>query len=71
MEQKYNVVKRTFKAKEFPVGSDARAVLNKDVETSEYQSSHKYAIKGPHITTSYRTKEQADETAERWNKEQV
>jgi len=71
MEQKYTVIKRNFKAKEFPVGSDERKALNIEVETSEYLPSHKYAIKGPYVTTSYRTKEQADKTADRWNKENL
>ncbi len=68
MEQKYTVHKRTFEAKNFPVGSPERKKLNEDSITSEYMTSHKYAVKGPHITTSFRTKQDADDKADFWNK---
>lgn len=66
---KFTVHKRTFEAKNFPVGSDERKKLNEDVVTSEYMTSHKYAVKGQKVSTSYRTKAEADDIAERWNKE--
>lgn len=68
MEQKYTVHKRTFEAKNFPVGSPEREKLNKDSITSEYMPSHKYSVKGPHISTSCRTKKDAEDKAYLWNK---
>ncbi len=68
MEQKYTVHKRTFEAKQFPVGSPERKKLNEDSITSEYMPSYKYSVKGPHISTSHRTKKEAEDRADLWNK---
>ena len=67
--KKHTVHKRTFEALKFPKGSPERKKLNLDNITSEYMTSYKYALKGDHISTSYRTKAEAQSWADKWNKE--
>lgn len=38
------IKKRTFKALEFPEGSEERDELNEEILTSKYQPSYKYVI---------------------------
>ena len=71
MEQKHTVHKRTFEAKKFPVGSAERNELNSSPITSEYMTSYKYAVIGPHVSVSKRTKAEADDLADRWNNSEV
>lgn len=59
----FEVFKRTFEAKKFPIGSKERAELNLDAVTSEYMVSYKFAIIGHKFSTSKRTKVEAIDTA--------
>jgi hypothetical protein len=53
------VYKRTFEAKQHPKGSLERAALNTDPRTSEYMTSHKYAVVGANVRLTFRTKTEA------------
>ena len=44
---KSEILRRTFKAKEYPKGSEEREKLNLDPVTSEYMTSYKYVVKTP------------------------
>ncbi len=61
----FSVYKRTFEAKNFPKGSKEREQLNLDNVTSEYMTSHKFAIQGNNLSTSETTKELAIERAKK------
>lgn len=57
----YEVVKRTFAAKNFPKGSQERAQLNLSVVTSEYMPSYRYCVvDGQSFGRAYRTKSEAE-----------
>jgi hypothetical protein len=57
---KYQVIRRTFEAAKHPKGSPERVKLNESVVTSEYMTTHKYAIVGDHFSNSRRTKAEAE-----------
>lgn len=65
----YEVKRRTFEAEKFPGGSDERAKLNCDTATSEYMHSYKYAVVSFAPTMTFRTKSEAQDYADRKNKE--
>ena len=65
---KYTVHKRTFEALKYPKGSPERIKLNEDNITSEYMTSYKFALKGPNLSTSFKTKHEAQALADKWNK---
>ena len=58
-KSEYTITKRTFRALDFEKGSIERQELNRNSITSEYMPSHKWNIKGEHISTSTRTKDEA------------
>lgn len=62
----FEVFRRTFEAKKFPIGSKKRTELNLDVITSEYMVSHKYAIKGNKLSIGVGTKQEAIERAKKF-----
>lgn len=59
-ESTFTIARRTFEACEHPAGSAERARLNECSETSEYLPSRRYTLRGPHFTTSYATKREAE-----------
>ncbi len=67
LKKKYNVYKRTFNAKNHPIGSKEREELNKNSITSEYMTSHKYTVKGPTFSRTFKTKSEAQSKADEWN----
>lgn len=58
-ENNIKIVKRTFKALEHPKGSAERNKLNKNIETSQYMKSYKYAVIGPNFTRAFKTESAA------------
>lgn len=54
------IVKRTFLAKNYPAGSFKRGQLNRDLATSEYLPSFKWAVVGPGISVAKRTRREAE-----------
>ena len=53
---KYEIARRTFEAKKFPKGSEARKRLNRNPITSEYIPSEKFIVfKNKRQYASYRT----------------
>lgn len=54
-ENKIEVFKRTFQALEHPKGSTERNELNKNIITSEYMKSYKFAVIGPNFTRAFKT----------------
>lgn len=59
------IIKRTFEAKNFPAGSEERKQLNLDNSTSEYMTSYKYAVKGENLSTSFKSKAEAEDFIKR------
>ena len=66
------ILRRTFEAAKHPTGSEERQRLNRDAVTSEYMTSHRYAIRRPflmsdgtphptqaYLLDTYRTKAEA------------
>ncbi len=56
----FKISRRTFDACEHPKGSEQRERLNLRAETSEYMPSRRYTLRGPHFSTSYVLKREAD-----------
>ena len=52
---KWEIAKRTFKAKEFPKGSEARKRLNRSAITSEYGNDKFIVFKDGRRQDSYKT----------------
>ena len=48
---KAELLRRTFAAKQHPIGSAERAAMNSDVLTSEYYPSQRYLLRRPFIMT--------------------
>lgn len=67
----YEVFKRTFEAKNFPVGSDERKKLNLSSITSEYMTSYKYSIIADKFSSGKPTKSEAIEFANRLAKQKM
>lgn len=75
------VIRRTFEAAKHPKGSEERARLNMNAETSEYMPSMRYMVRWPFLMNdgtphptqpfqhgSYRTKKEAEIWAETMRK---
>lgn len=62
----YTVFRRKFLAKLFPKDSEERKILNENNVTSEYMTSHKFAVRAEHISTSYPTKTEAIAAAKKF-----
>lgn len=67
-ENKIEIFKRTFDALKYLKGSAERNELNKNIITSEYMKSYKYAVVGPNFTRAFKTESAATTYKERIEK---
>ena len=61
------IFKRRFEARLYPKGSAAREKMNRDILTSEYMPSHKYAVLAESHTYTCKTKKEAEDYVESQN----